>query len=76
MNYILKTFLIGIFFCIGFIILGYNSRISYNCNIKEGVKGFKLILYLVIANVLGPLYTIYYYLYKFPIANKGKSCLS
>lgn len=75
MNYILKTLLIGLVISLVFMIFGYNSRISYNCNMKDGTKGFKLILYLIMANVLGPIYTMYYYFYKLPIANKGISCL-
>ena len=73
MNYIIKTILIGIgifFLCLS---IGLNTRISYNCGLKDNVSIPSGIFYIIIANILGPLYTIYYFFYRSSI--KGKSCL-
>lgn len=64
MNYIIKIILIGILFFYIFFNLGLNSRISIQCCLNDKFGIFPTIFYLIFANILGPLYLIYYFFYR------------
>lgn len=64
MNYIVNTILVGILFFFIFFNLTLNSRISINCCMNDKFTIIPSIFYVLIANLLGPLYLIYYFFYR------------
>lgn len=52
------------------ILLGLTTRISINCSIKDNFTLGTSIIYILVANILAPLYLIYYFFYRSSIKDK------